>query len=201
MSIGKFGYRLKIPRKLTSIQKRCCNLSAGDCDAMGRASELAAEIDGMRAAGETASKRTMDAYTVIADHGDQLWEISATATVGEIEEFIEKSQEARNAYLSCVRLDPNTLIVSTKVVPLFKLEIRYSSRRCISYRVAMEQFTACSLSKSGAHGEFRFTVDRQLQPYLTDGVRFLVPQQIADELMNLVGDFFKRAQVYPSILS
>jgi hypothetical protein len=168
---------------------------------MGRASELAAEIDAMQAASEMASKRTMDANAMIADHADELWEISATAVVGEVKELIERSQVVRDAYLSCGRPDPNTLIIRTKVVPRLKLEIRYSHKRRISYDVTMEQFTARSLPKSGAHGEFRFTVDRRLQPYLTDGVRFLVPQEVADELINLVGNFFKRAQEYPSVLS
>jgi hypothetical protein len=168
---------------------------------MGHASELAAELNAMQTTREAANRATMDAYTIIVNHADELWELTATATMDEVNEFASISQAARDAYLSCVRLNPNTLIVSTKVLPLLKLNIAYSPKRRISYVILMEQFTACSLPKIGTQEEFRFTVDGKLQPYITDGTRFLLPQQVADELIGLVGAFFKRAHESPSILS
>jgi hypothetical protein len=168
---------------------------------MGRASELAAELNAAQATNETARKTATDAYRVIADYADELWNLSVTATMGGIKEFTDEFQAAKDAFLMCERLNQNTLIVSTKVVPLLKLNIIYNPKRRIFYEIVAEQFTARSLPKPGARGEFWFTVDRQLQPHMTDGDRFLVPQQVADELIDLVGAFFRKAQARPSILS
>jgi hypothetical protein len=168
---------------------------------MGRASELAAELNAMETANEAARKAAMDANLLIANHADDLWSMTAAATIDGIKELASASQVVRDAYLSCTQLDPNFLSISSKVIPLLRLEIRYIPKQRISYRVVAEQFTACSLPKSGIQGDFRFTVDRRLHPYFTDGVSFLVPQYVADKLIDIVGDFFKRAQEYPSILS
>jgi len=167
---------------------------------MGRASELAAELRARESENAAAGKAALDVYSVISDHADDLWEVFVAGTVNGIEEFAGAWQAAKNSCLSAKRLNANSLIISTIIVPRLKLDILYIPKRCISYRTT-EQFTACALPEVGSSGEFRFTADRQMQPYFTDGKRYLVPQEAADILIDLVGDFFKKAQALPSILS
>lgn len=167
---------------------------------MGRASDLAAELCVIQAAMDKSSQATVDGYRVIGENADGLWETFSSCVVSQVQEFADAWPRGKECGLSAKRLNPNNLTVRTIVLPMLKLEVIYTPKRCVSCELT-EQFTARSLPEISVRREFRFTTDRQLQPYFTDGRRYLTVQQFADELIEMVGDFFKRAQEAPSILS
>jgi hypothetical protein len=46
-----------------------------------------------------------------------------------------------------------------------------------------------------------FTVDRNLQPCFTDGECFLAPSVLAEQLMEVVSEFFRKASTIPCVLA
>ncbi len=160
---------------------------------MSRASEIAARLRAKQEAKTLQVEQVKEARAAIAAHADALW----SALVAYVTESVK---ELDQPHLSAIKLNPNALTIRTDQLPLFSLALSYQPGRCIA-GLLTEKFTALGSMNVGQIAEVRFSVDAGLQPCLTDGQRFLCPEQVGDEYLEIVGRFFEKVLEHPAILS
>lgn len=167
---------------------------------MPRGEEIAAELRADQQATNERVVMARNAKDAIAAQADELWRIAAEYIQEQIAAIGEGLPMAAEAGLRSTRIGKHTLIVSTKQLPLLNITLNYRPKTSVDGTIS-EQFTAFSHPKAEYINPIRFTVDRNLQAYFTDGEAFLTPHQFGDEILERARLFFKKALQQPSILS
>jgi hypothetical protein len=84
--------------------------------------------------------------------------------------------------------------------PIIRLEIVYHAGLYVDGEL-QETYSSSLPTKTSRLEKIRFTVDRQMQPWFTDGERFLHPEQVGEELFEKVVEFFKSAIKRPTFIT
>lgn len=167
---------------------------------MSRASDIAAELKAKQDAVTARAEMLKDNRSAIASQADQLWEMVVSYINAGVKELVEAVELARNSGLAATLTGKTVLTIATRQLPLLTLRLNYQPGVSIT-GVLNEKFTALGTLKTSAIAPIRFTVDSFCQVCFTDGERFLCPEQVGDEILDLVGQFFEKALDHPAILS
>jgi hypothetical protein len=116
-------------------------------------------------------------------------------------EFADELPLAKEKSLRAIRLGRDNLTIQTTVYPLLKFEISFIRERNLIAGRITENMSALGSPRAEILNPVGMTVDRNLQPYFTDGERLLAVTPLAEELMERVVDFFQRASTLPSFLA
>ena len=160
----------------------------------------AAQMKAAQDAAESESQKAIDKLELIRTNADGLWDSLASALMRNVKEFADELPFAKERQLRAVRLFPNSLIINTMIYPLLHFEITYLPRTCINAVLRTTQ-NGRSEERIREFHPIRFTADRNMQVYLTDGERYLTAAQVSDELMEYVAAFLGEAMHSPDVLT
>jgi hypothetical protein len=160
----------------------------------------AAQMKAAQDAAESESQKAIDKLELIRTNADGLWDSLASALMRNVKEFADELPFAKERQLRAVRLFPNSLIINTMIYPLLHFEITYLPRTRINAVLRTTQ-NGRSEERIREFHPIRFTADRNMQVYLTDGERYLTAAQVSDELMEYVAAFLGEAMHSPDVLT
>ncbi len=140
-----------------------------------------------------------EARLIVANHSGDLWESIVSHLETLTRDFTAALPLAKESQLQAHRLNANNVTIMTNAFPLIHFEIIYSRGVGIS-GLLRETFSGLGETRERRLRKIGFTVDRNSQPCLTDGERYLHPSQVAEELMDKVAEFFDKASKMPSFL-
>ncbi len=167
---------------------------------MGWAQERVAQIKAKEEAVNIREERATAAKTVVSNNADGLWEMLVLLLEKHTTEFADSLPLAKEKNLRANRLNSNNLTISTQVFPLLHFEIIYTRGAYVDAMIR-KIYHGLGEPRNLRLSPIRFTVDHDMQPCFTDGERFLHPNQVAEELMEQVADFFETALKMPKYLA
>lgn len=153
---------------------------------MGMAARKLEEVKARQQRADESLRLTLAASDAANDGAPHLWDDLRDYVESEVKQFSEGLPAAK--HLSSYRDNENKLVVETNVLPIVKLEIVRSGMYVQASR--WELRPQCNSEKLAKAGRYKFTVDRKLNPCLTDGENVLHPTQVADRWLKPVFDFF-----------
>lgn len=150
----------------------------------------------------TASQQfALEGRRIVAANAESMWERLVVALESCTNEFADELPLAKEKSLRAIRLGRDNLTIQTTVYPLLKFEISFIRERNLIAGRITENMSALGSPRAEILNPVGMTVDRNLQPYFTDGERLLAVTPLAEELMERVVDFFQRASTLPSFLA
>jgi hypothetical protein len=117
-----------------------------------------------------------------------------------VQDFLAVAPIAQQAGLRVDEINSMLVILGTRQLPIVKLTLNYQPKQWVRGTIS-QTFTAFSLPANQSVGPIRFSVDLRGQACFTDGDRYMGAAQVGDELMELIGEFFRKAMDRPQILS
>jgi hypothetical protein len=168
---------------------------------MGWASSAAARVRDTHEEVLTSQRIASEARHIIAANAETMWGNLVAALELCTKEFVDELPLAKEKNLMAVRLGRDNLTIQTSVYPLLKFEISFIRNRNVVTGRITENMSALGAPRFSTLNDIGMTVDRNLQPYFTDGERPLAAMPLAEELMEQVLVFFQRASTVPSFLA
>ncbi len=166
---------------------------------MGWADERAAQIKTALADDAARTSALLERRVIVSNYAGDLWEALVVELERLTKEFAAALPLAKERNLQALRLNENNLTIMTNAFPLIKFQLLYDRGAGISGTLT-ETFSGMSETRTRKLRTVGFTTDRDLQPCLTDGSRYLPPSLVAEELMEKVAEFFEKASKMPSFL-
>ncbi len=139
------------------------------------------------------------AKDVVAASADALWNRVGLEVESIARELCEELPLAKKCGLRAERLNSNNITISTRGSPLLRMEIIYYSKTGIGGTIR-KAYTSWDSWRVANLSMIRFAVDSQMQPWFSDGSRYLHPEQVAEELMEEVVQFLGDASKRPYIV-
>ena len=156
---------------------------------MGVAKERATQIQRAREQEKVALQDSVRLSAVVTLGAPRLWDDLQTAIEGMVKEFSTELPEAKN--LRSDRLNSNNLTVQTTAFPLIKVEILRTPEGYLQSTITETKHGLAETRVRRTNQEIGFTVDRNGEACFTYGERPLTAQQLAEELMEPVFEFFR----------
>lgn len=149
----------------------------------------------------TLQQIALEGRRVVAVNAESMWNKLVAVLESCTKEFASELPLAKEKDLKAVRSGRDNLTIQTSVYPVLKFEVIFvRDRNLVTGRIT-ENMSALSGQRVATLNPIGMTVDRNLQPFFTDGERYLAAEVLAEELMENVLLFFEKAANVPSFLA